>query len=337
MRAVLLADDIGSLVDDKKQEAPQGMESKQALSYKHVNTAKANFDQIYMEEDPREYYRVLGGMDYIIPDLAKGIFQNIISALTQERGRRIRILDLGCSYGINAALIRFPLDIGRLVQRSHDLQGAGLTTSELIRLDRSYFLSWPKLEVEIVGCDVSRPAIDYARAVGLIDHGISGNFETEPVSAAARELLKGVDLIISTGSVGYVTERTFGKLLAAIGQPAPWVASFVLRMFPYRRISELMHDWGLATEKLEGITFVQRRFHSESECLQVIERLEAQGIDTRNKEADGLLHAELFLSRPAADCEHHPLERLVSITSGASRPFGRRYRRGEDHVVRLVR
>jgi hypothetical protein len=311
--------------------------SKNALNFSNVNTAKANFDQIYLEPDPREYYRVLGGMDYIIPDLAKGIFQNIIAALERERGRRIRVLDLGCSYGINGALIRFPIDIGRLIQRYVDLQGLGLATSELIQLDRSYFLSWPQLDVEIVGCDVSAPAINYARAVGLIDHGISANFESERVSGAVQAFLSGIDLIISTGSVGYVTERTFARLLAAIGQPAPWVASFVLRMFPYEGISDLLRQSGLVTEKLQGVTFVQRRFHSEAECVAVLERLEAQGVDTRYKEAEGLLLAELFVSRPPGDCARHPLEDLVSVTSGASRPFGRRFRRGDDNVIRLVR
>jgi SAM-dependent methyltransferase len=313
------------------------MKSRNALSYGHVNTAKANFDRIYLEPDPREYYRVLGGMDYIIPDLAKRVFQNVIAALERERGRRIRVLDIGCSYGVNGALIRFPIDIGRLSQRYMDLQGVGLTTSEVIELDRSYFLSWPKLDVEIVGCDVSAPALAYARAVGLIDHGIGGNFEDEPVTGAMQKLLSGIDLIISTGSVGYVTERTFAKLLAAIGQPAPWVASFVLRMFPYEKIAGLMRQSDLVTEKLQGVTFVQRRFHSEDECVRVLESLEAQGIDTRSKEADGLLHAEFFLSRPAGQCADSPLEDLVSVTSGASRSFGRRFRRGEDNVVRLAR
>jgi hypothetical protein len=233
--------------------------------------------------------------------------------------------------------MRFPLDIGRLTQRYIDLQGTGLTTSELVRLDRNYFLSWPRHDIDIVGCDVSEPAINYARAVGLIDHGITANLEDEPVSGTAHALLSGVDLIISTGSVGYVTERTFAKLLAAIGQPAPWVASFVLRMFPYRRISELTQEFGLVTEKLHGVTFVQRRFHSESECVRVIEKLEAQGIDTRQKEADGLLHAEFFLSRSQGDRDAHPLKELVSVTSGASRSFGRRFRRGDDNVIRLGR
>jgi SAM-dependent methyltransferase len=313
------------------------MELKQSPSYTHVNAAKANFDQIYLEADPREYYRVLCGVDYIIPDLAKGIFQNIIAALERERGRPVRVLDLGCSYGINAALIRFPLDIGRLAQRYFDLQGTGLTTSELVRLDRNYFLSWPKLDVEIVGCDVSEPAIDYAQAVGLIEHGISGNFEDESVTGVACSVLSGIDLIISTGSVGYVTERSFARVLKAIGQPAPWVASFVLRMFPYTRISQLLCEAGLVTEKLQGVTFVQRRFHSENECLRVIEKLESQGIDTRQKEADGLLHAEFFLSRPPGDRADHPLQELASVTSGASRSFGRRFRRGNDDVIRLGR
>lgn len=313
------------------------MSARKAHNYSTVNAAKANFDQIYLEADPREYYRVLGGMDYIIPDLAKGVFQNIIAALERDRGRRIRVLDLGCSFGVNGALIRFPLDIGRLIQRYVDLQGLGLTTAELIRLDRHYFLSWPRLDVEIVGCDISAPAVEYARAVGLIDRGINANLETERVSGEIEGLLRGIDLIISTGSVGYVTERTFAKLLAAIGQPAPWVASFVLRMFPYQTISDLMRRSGLATEKLQGVTFVQRRFHSEEECIGVLQKLEGQGIDPRGKEAEGLLHAELFVSRPPGDCERTPLEELVSVTSGASRPFGRRFRRGDDDIIRLVR
>ncbi|HEX5998922.1 MAG TPA: class I SAM-dependent methyltransferase [Hyphomicrobiaceae bacterium] len=313
------------------------MQPRNRLAYNDVNAAKANFDSIYTEPDPREYFRVLFGVDYIIPDLAKGIFQNVIAALEQKHQRRIRVLDIGCSFGINAALVRFPLDINRLAQRYVDLQAAGLTTGELIPLDRHYFRSWPKLDVEIIGCDVSEPAINYAREVGLIDHGIVGNFEDGRVSGAARDLLKGIDLIISTGSVGYVTDRTFARMLDAIGQPAPWVCSFVLRMFPYTAISSLMDEAGLVTEKLQGVTFVQRRFHSETECRQVIAELETQGIDPRNKEADGLLHAELFLSRPADDLTQHPLEELVSVTSGASRQFGRRFRRGDDAVIRLVR
>ena len=135
-----------------------------------------------------------------------------------------------------------------------------IPSSELIMLDRSYYRSWPRHEIEFIGCDLSKPAVDYARAVGLIKHGLVGNFEVQPLPGTAEEILRGVDLIISTGSIGYVTERTIGRLLAAIGKPAPWIASFVLRMFPYDRIEESLSAAGLVTEKMQGITFVQRRF-----------------------------------------------------------------------------
>lgn len=306
-----------------------------APNYRSINENKANFDQIYTRPDPRDYYRVLYGLDYIIPDLAKLVFRNIITAMQERRKHRIKVLDLGCSYGNNGALIRMPLDLDRLAKRYRDLDTEAVSPRDLMALDRSYFQSWPKRDVDIVGIDVSRPAIDYARSVGLIDEGLAINLETEPVSPACRDMVSDVDLIITTGSVGYVTERSFGKLLTAIGQPAPWIASFVLRMFPYSRLTGLFDTAGMVTEKLGGVTFIQRRFHSEEECVGVLAKLEGQGIDPAGKEAGGLLHAELFLSRPRGEADDLPLEDIVSVTSGGDRRFGRRFRRDGEDAIRF--
>lgn len=309
----------------------------QSLSHKDVNRIKANFDHIYTEADPREYYRVLYGLDYIIPEMSKPVFRKIIAALEEIHQRPIRVLDLGCSYGNNAALLQYPIDIDRLAKRYMTLLNGAVSPSELIMLDRSYYRSWPKHDIEFIGCDLSKPAIDYARSVGLIKHGIVGNFEVEPLPATAEEILRGVDLIISTGSIGYITERTISRLLTAIGKPAPWVASFVLRMFPYDKIEQTLCEAGLETEKLQGITFVQRRFQSETECRQVLDRLNALGIDPEGKEANGLFHAEFFLSRSGEHVAEHPLADLVSVAQGANRPFGRRFRCSPDGHVSLVR
>ncbi|WP_072393942.1 class I SAM-dependent methyltransferase [Hyphomicrobium sp. CS1GBMeth3] len=299
------------------------------------NKAKACFDSIYTEPDPREYHRVLGGLNYVIPDLAKDIFRQLIAALEQLRGRPIKVLDLGCSYGNNAALIRFPLEFARLQQRYMALQSRDISTSELLSLDHHFFQSWPRQDLTIVGCDVSRPAVAYARAVGLIDDGITQDLEQEPLIQANKNALQGVDLIISTGAIGYVTERTLSRLLRAIGEPAPWLAAFVLRMFPYDTISGVLDEYGHVTEKASGVTFVQRRFQSEQEFLSVLSQLEALGIDSRNKEMDGLLHSELFLSRPPEDCDELPIEGLASVSSGICLPYGPRFRLGDDHIVRL--
>lgn len=298
---------------------------------------KANFDTIYVEPDPREYYRVLFGLDYIIPELARPIFARIIGALEELRGRPIRVLDIGCSYGNNAALAQFPVDIERLASRYTRLQMESVTTEELIELDRHYYRSWPRREIEFIGCDISKPAIDYARRVGVIKDGIVGNYEDEEISVADRKLLKGIDLIISTGAIGYVTERSITRLLDAIGEPAPWVASFVLRMFPYDNIARALGTVGLKSEKLPGVTFVQRRFQSQSEYMHVLDKLEEIGVDPQGKESAGLFHAEFFLSRPSSEAAHYPLEDLATVEKGGGRAFGRRFRRSQDGEILLMR
>ena len=68
-----------------------------------INDGKANFEAIYNRPDPREYFRVLGGLGYAIPDLAKGVIRSLIAAAARyATDRPLKVLDLGCSYGINA-------------------------------------------------------------------------------------------------------------------------------------------------------------------------------------------------------------------------------------------
>lgn len=299
---------------------------------------KANFDDIYAKTDPCEYYRVLHGLDYIIPDLARPVFRRIVDELTQLRGRPITVLDLGCSYGINAALLRHPIDMDRLAQRYRDLQAAGITGARVTELDTNYFRAWPRsTSARIIGLDISQPAIDYALGVGLLDEGFAEDLERNAPSPALTAALADVDLVISTGCIGYVTERTFATLMARIARPAPWVASFVLRLYPFDRIERCLAERSLATEKLESITFVQRRFHSEREFAETVTALERLGIDPRGKENEGLMQSEFFLSRPLAERSSLPIDQLVSITSGAGRSFGRRFRRHADDKIRLVR
>jgi hypothetical protein len=130
--------------------------------------------------------------------------------------------------------------------------------------------------------------------------------------------------------VGYVGERTFDTIMEVNrNRRAPWIASFVLRMFPYGLVEDTLLKRGLVTEKFEGATFVQRRFHSVEEYDSTLETLEKRGIDPTGREADGLYHAELFVSRPGSVVRETPLNRLVSIVSGQRERFGQRYHRIE--------
>jgi SAM-dependent methyltransferase len=301
------------------------------------NGIKANFDDVYVAADPRPYFQVLHGLDYIIPEVARPVFEQVVVELERLRGRPLRVLDLGCSYGINAALLQFPIDLDRLARRYAGLSSPNIGPAQLTMLDRHYFRSWPRRSIEVIGLDASGPAIEYGLASGLLHHGIVGNFESQPLSSKAQELLRGVDLVISTGAFGYLTERTLAKVLRAIGQPAPWLAMFVLRMFPYDAAAATLASCGLVTETLRGMTFVQRRFQSESEFREILTRLDELGIDPEGLESEGLLHAGFHLSRSEFEAASRPLADLITLRQDGGHAFGRRYKSIDGGNIDLVR
>jgi SAM-dependent methyltransferase len=304
---------------------------QQVLTYSQANAIKADFRDIYNRGDPREYYSVLGGLDYVIPDIARPIFLQLAQQCAAARGRPIVILDLGCSYGVNAALMRHGLKMGHLTERYLSPEMRALRPERVAEFDARYFSGWPaRRDMSFIGLDASAEAISYARRAGLLDAGIAMDLETQQLDQAGAELIAKSDLIISTGCVGYVTSRTFERLVAAISmRRKPWIASFVLRVFDYAGITETLRRHGLTTEKFQGATFVQRRFRDGLEFEETLAMLDARGVDPAGKEAEGLLHAELFVSRPHADAETLPLMDMLSLTSGIGRRYGELHRRNQ--------
>ena len=293
--------------------------------FSDINASKANFDEIYVMDDPRAYFSVLGALDYMIPDIAEPVVRQILAAKTQADGSKPVVLDVGCSYGINAAVHRFPLNFDTLRWRYARREMAALSSEEMTRLDRNYFQAWPETGLaRFIGLDVSEPAVRYAKAVGLLDDGIVADLETGPLSPDQARIASRANVLLATGCVGYVTEKTYRKLLAAMNH-TPWIISFVLRMFPYEPLARTFAERGLVTEKLQGATFVQRRFRDTEEFQSTIATLEERGIDTAGFESEGLFQADLFLSRPEADARAVPLEELVTVTSGRHKTVGPRY------------
>lgn len=302
-----------------------------------INSSKANFDEIYQLPDPRGYFSVLGSLDYMIPDLAEPILRQLLAARTRKYTQAPVVLDVGCSYGINAAVQRFPVSFSTLRNRYARGEMAAVDAVELARLDRNFYASWPQIaSARFIGLDVSEPAVNYAREVGLLDAGITKNLESDSLSAAEADLLAPVNVILSTGCVGYVTERTYRKLLDAVESP-PWIISFVLRVFPYDTLAATFAEHGLVTERLAGATFVQRRFRDVDEFTNTLAQLTERGVDTTGFESEGRFQAELFVSRPEADVQSAPLGELVTVTSGRNRPVGARYVQVEsDGVTRIA-
>jgi hypothetical protein len=290
-----------------------------------INSTKANFDEIYVKEDPRAYFSVLGALDYMIPDVAAPIVRQIITAYARRYGRKPRVLDVGSSYGINAAVHRFPVTFASLRRRYARHEMAALEPAEVALLDRNYYASWPdRGRATFLGLDASRQAIQYAKDVGLIEDGVAADLEREPVTPAMAETLGGVDIVLSTGAVGYVSDKTFRAIAESATRPL-WIVSFVLRMFPYDDLAALFEENGLVTEHLDSALFAQRRFIDLAEFESCLGKLASRGLDSLGFESRGLLQADLYVSRPATDVRHARLDDIVKISVGRNRPTGPRY------------
>lgn len=264
-------------------------------------TGKASFDDIYDRPDPRDYYARMSDLDYRIPELAKPVFQQQIREYrASARVSTPTVLDIGCSYGVNAALLRFDTTMRELAEHYRTAEG---DHAALVARDRADLGSRDGLgDVRFLGMDASAPALAYAKATGLLHDTVHADLESGEPTDEQRELLAGADIIISTGCIGYITEKTLTRVATAHPRRRPWMAHFVLRMFDFAPIAADLAALGYRTEQAPGL-YRQRRFASAAEQTQVLNTLSAKGIDTTDRETEGWLYAGLYLSRPLP--KHH--------------------------------
>jgi carnitine O-acetyltransferase len=253
---------------------------------------KAQLDHLYTEPDPRSYLGTLRKLEYQIPQLAKPRFARLIDELRSVRDA-VTVVDIGCGYGINGALLRCDLTMDALYERYGS--ASLMTHTELLDRDRS-LCSGLSPGVRFVGLDVSRPALEYAQQAGFVDAAVLADLESDDPTPSQRSVLADADLVISTGCVGYVTGATLARV-ARSGDRLPWMAHFVLRMYPFEPIAACLADLGYATTRVEQV-FHQRRFASPEEQAQVVDTLTGLGLDPSGLEAEGWLYAQLFISRP---------------------------------------
>jgi hypothetical protein len=45
------------------------------VEFSRINQAKAAFDDIYIQDNPRSYFSILGNLDYMITDVAEPVIR----------------------------------------------------------------------------------------------------------------------------------------------------------------------------------------------------------------------------------------------------------------------
>jgi hypothetical protein len=261
------------------------------------DTGKVSLDHIYTQPDPRAYFRTLRELDYQIPQLAKPHFASLITEYRSARGiDRPQVVDIGSSYGINAALLRCDADIAELYDRYGDPDLTSI--AECLDGDRELVRTRSGARARFVGLDVSGPALVYATSAGFLDDAVLADLESGDPTDEQRIQLAPTDLVVSTGCLGYVGVKTITRVVEAIDR-APWMAHFVLRMFPFDPIADALDEFGYRTERVDQL-FRQRRFASPEEQSQVLDTLATVGVDPAGLESDGWFYAGLYISRPSS-------------------------------------
>ena len=285
----------------------------------HNERNKANFDHVYDLPDPRGYFETLGSLDYLAPEHGRRLFPTLLRELG-ARGGPDGVLDLCCSYGVNAALLGHDLTLKDLYARYASPELADLPTEDLLASDRAFYAERRDGGPSgIVGADAAANAVSYALRAGLLEEGFGENFETTDPSEAFRRAVGGVGLVTVTGGVGYVWERTFDLILRSVTEArpdgeAPWVATLPARLVDYGPLSELFSGHGLVTEKLSARTFPQRRFADAAERDHALRELAKMGVDPAGKEEEGWYHADLYLSRPAGEVAKASVDELFGAS-----------------------
>jgi carnitine O-acetyltransferase len=264
------------------------------MRYDH--TGKVTLDHIYTQPDPRDYFATLRALDYRIPGLAAPHFARLIEDYRAARRVPVpRVLDLGSSYGIDAALLRCELTFDELYQRYTSADG--ISRDELAARDRALVCERGTGCARFVGLDSSYPALAYGSDAGFLDEIVWTDLEAGELTEQQRGQLHGVDVVLSTGCLGYVGARTLTRIAEACGDHRPWMAHTVLRMFQFEPIAVALSELGYDTVRARGL-LRQRRFASAREQAQVLDTLANAGVEAAGLETDGWMYGQLYLSRP---------------------------------------
>lgn len=276
--------------------------------YRAANEVKASFEDVYHSPTPHAYLEEMDRLNYEIGEQASPYFEATARLMLEQLGPRapVKMLDLGCSYGVGAALLNHSISFRELARffaehESRDYHDCIEATRGLLEATGS-----PDA-VPCLGLDRSEEALRFAEDTGLLDGTIARNLE-EDQSLPPDEvrMIRECNLLTSTGAIGYVGDRTLSVLLRHLGksnkQPhGPYSIVTILRMFDSAPIAASFERFGFHCAAVPDVRLRQRQFETEEEQACTLKLLAKRGLDTHGWESEGFLYADLFAAAPARD------------------------------------
>jgi len=260
---------------------------------------KKDFSDIYMQKFPNAYLKEMKRLDYRIADKTKPLYISIAKQLYKKTlQKKINIIDIGSSYGINSMLMKYNLTMS-------DVDDFFLGQEPSIEQSKQFFENLSSDDaLDFYQIDISQPALEFSENVGLCKKGICVNLESENLPI---QDLPQADMIIATGCIGYIGYMAFSNLFELIkkqqsesnlesSEKGPVFAFSVLRMFDMEKIQKVFDYHGYSLVKSDIIPIRQRRFSDSEEKYKTIYLLHDKGIDTKRLEDDGHFYADFYIA-----------------------------------------
>jgi len=263
---------------------------------------KKVFTDIYTQNSPYEYLKEMRKLKYRLPDSTKTLYLSLAQQLFNKLHRPVNVLDLGSSYGINSALMKYNLTMSQLDE--FFLKEKEPTKDQT----RQFFMNLPENDaLNFYQIDISEPALNFSEDMGLCKKGLNVNLETEKLDLPQE--LSQIDMVIATGCIGYIGYKAFSNLLEVIKNQqttsksetklvTPVFAFSVLRIFDMNKIQKTFDYYGYSLLKSELKPISQRHFSDTDEKSQTISLLHGKGIDTKEYEDDGNFYADIYVASP---------------------------------------
>ena len=267
---------------------------------------KHDFTDAYNAPSPRPLFKVYRNLDYKVPYH----IEHFLAALTRfarrvNEAQSTRLVDIGCSYGINALMLKHGCRYTGIAETILDGDGPDGSLQSALRGQGDAVK-----DMQVIGLDSSVNAIQFCEQGDLQDHSFCVNLELEEIPVEARKPLSSANFILSSGVYGYISEVTTRKLVLAVAeQEALWVCNFVLRPIDYSPTIRVLDTLGFATESAP-VLFPHRRFGSDAEREATIAFIRRSGNDPSPEIATNYLYTRLYISRSRKAVAGFPLAPL---------------------------
>ena len=268
--------------------------------YDQQNRAKASFDAAYSAQTPHRYLQNMTTVDYRMADSMNPYLSAIVDASMPPQ-EPVKVLDIGCSYGMSGALLKTDCTYRDLAE-FYRQEASSEYAACVVESQRWLASHGMRGDVEVVGFDSSQEAVKFAAAAHMIDDGIALNLEDEKSELTHDEahLIQECDVLLSTGAIGYVTDKTVNPILDEFGTNAsgslgPVAVMSVLELFDPAPIAEAFTGHGYRFGHLP-VRMPQRRFVDEEEREGVIEALQQRGLPADALKSEDQMFAGLCIA-----------------------------------------